>query len=446
MRTPEYILDAINAFKTKGIDCFFVGGCVRDFLMGQPSDDIDICLVGVECLTDVQQILEFFADSVTPEPKGKAFPVWIADWGGQKIDFALARKESKAGDGRKDFALVTRGVTIDQDLQRRDLTINAIAINCFSGQMIDPFNGVKDIEEGIAREVSPAFAEDTLRVIRTARFISRFNLTPTDSLIELCEGLIPNDISPERVGMELKKMFAQAQQKPSSFFRFLKRVGWLRFHFPQVEALIGLEQDHHWHPEGDVFEHTMHCMDQTQDPFLRAVMLCHDLGKVTTTIWEDGRVKAPGHAKAGVEPTLKMLRNIKFCSNETLDKITTLVEYHMFHSQVEFSRRSVARMVRRLDSVGLTFDHLIEVCRCDVSGRPPLNGFTPNIGQDLAAELIKANVGVDIVQGRDLIKAGLKPGPHFTPILSEFRELQDKGVLTIENKNKIIGQVLAQIK
>jgi tRNA nucleotidyltransferase (CCA-adding enzyme) len=441
MFNNNQFLAAIHAFQAKGIESFFVGGCVRDTLLDKNSqpDDIDICLVGAKNIGDVQTILDKFSDSVTPEPKGNAFPVWIADFNGSKIDFALARKESKSGQSRKDFEVLTQGISIIEDLKRRDLTINAIAQNVLSGEIVDPFGGINDLESGIGREVSDAFAEDPLRVLRAARFISRFGLSPAQSLIDLCRELKPLDISAERVEIELTKMLKQAKV-PSQFFRFLREVNWLGFHFQEVEALIGLQQDPEWHPEGDVFEHTMHCMDASNDPFIRLVMLCHDLGKVTTTIFEDGRWKAPGHAKAGVKLARNMLTRIKMFKD--LDKVLMLVEQHMFHTQNEFTRRAVARMIRRLDSVGLEFGHLVEVCRCDVSGRPPLKGFTPDIGQSIATSLLEQKQIERIITGKDLIAAGVKQGPELGQLLAIALDAQDRGELTPENKNDFLKELL----
>jgi tRNA nucleotidyltransferase (CCA-adding enzyme) len=413
------------------IESFLVGGCVRDEILGKESDDIDICLVGVTNPQLVTNTLRRFSDSVAAEV-GNSFPVWIATIDGEKFDFALARKENKTGTHRTDFACLTEGVTIEQDLLRRDLTVNAIAKNCVTGQLVDPFGGVDDLVNGIAREVSPAFAEDPLRVLRAARFIARFNMTPTPSLVEMCRGLSPDGLSMERVGMELTKMFKQAQ-KPSLFFEFLRDVGWLNHFFQEVGDMIGVPQDPQWHPEGDVFTHTMHCMDAANDPFTRAVMLCHDLGKVSTTVVEaNGRITSRNHAEEGVPLTKSMLKRVKFANHETIAQIAMLVQLHMVHTN-EPTKKSVRKLVRKLDSVGLTFDQLVEVCRCDVSGRPPLPPHTPNIGQDFVVEVVENNQTTPIVDGRMLIAAGFKPGKALGKKKAELVELQDEGVLTVDN-------------
>lgn len=435
---PTSIQNVVNDLHSTGVESYFVGGCVRDALLGKESDDIDFCLVGATP-AGLESILDRHCDTVVKEA-GSSFPVWIGVVGGEKFDFAFARTEKKAGQSRKEFLVNSFGVSIEDDLMRRDLTINAIAVNCVTGEVVDPFGGVSDLQNRIAREVSPAFAEDTLRVLRAARFISRFWLIPSSSLVELCQNLQPTDISSERVGMELKKMINQAE-KPSLFFRFLLEVGWLGHHFQPVLDLVGLHQDPEWHPEGDVFEHTMHCMDAAQDPFIRVVMLCHDLGKVSTTeVQPDGRITARGHAKAGVPVTREMLRGIKFISHAYIDRVCFLVENHMIHTNTPLSRKAVGRMLRKLKDAELTYDQLVEVCRCDVSGRPPLQGFTPDIGQEIAREMEEADSIQPIVTGRMLIDAGFTPGPELGQEKQRLLDLQLEGKLTEENWKEFLNK------
>ncbi len=223
-------------FAKHNIQCFFVGGCVRDEILGQPCDDIDICLVGVTRKEIVMEILSQFTEDIAEEV-GNLFPVWIANIQGLgKIDFALARSEKKCGEGHRAFSVSTNSISITDDLLRRDLTINAIAKNVLTEEIVDPFGGLSDLMDRIARPVSAAFAEDELRVIRAARFISRFELTPDQSLIDLCKGLNPDTISNERIGQELKKVLIQGKNL-NSFFSFLKEVNWLNQIFPELISM-----------------------------------------------------------------------------------------------------------------------------------------------------------------------------------------------------------------
>jgi tRNA nucleotidyltransferase (CCA-adding enzyme) len=197
--------------------------------LGIKSDDIDICLVGAT-KEQVMKVLRSFPFLLSvAEEVGNNFPVWIADierFG--KIDFALARGEKKIGITRQDFECTTEAITIEEDLLRRDLTINSIAKNVLTEELIDLFNGVQHLKNRLAHPTSEAFAKDSLRVLKAARFCSRFDLKPSQSLIDICSNLKPTDISNERVGMELYKAMKQAI-KPSIFFNFLREVNWLGY-------------------------------------------------------------------------------------------------------------------------------------------------------------------------------------------------------------------------
>lgn len=436
---PQRLQTALERLYKNNITSYFVGGCVRDQFMGVESDDIDICLVGELDLGLLREFLAPYCDKITEEV-GKSFSVLIATIDGKKYDFALARTEKSTGAGHKDFSVEFEGVTIEMDLARRDLTINAVAVNCITGEIIDPFNGRLDIKYLIARPTTIAFMEDPLRIYRAARFIARFGLTPAPELFHMCEAMNLSKISNERVGMELKKMFFQAI-RPSDFFRFLLRCGKLQDHFPEVAILCSIEQDAIWHPEGNVFEHTMYCMDAAESPFIRCVMLCHDLGKATTTIFKDGRWKAPGHAAEGVKPTYDMLSRLSFMDNPYQKQVATLVHNHMFHTNQKFTKRAVVRMIRKLTDGGVNFTDLVEVCRCDVSGRPPLVGFTPNIGQDIAEGVILKNQVTRIVTGGMLITLGFEQGRKLGMMLQIFENMQDRDEISSKSWEEMVPTV-----
>ncbi len=418
------IQELIEILALNNITSYYVGGCVRDKIMGIESHDIDICLTGA----NVEQVNEIFS-AFCGKPittVGKSFPVWILDIDGQKYDFALARAEKKTGISRQDFSFEVSDITIEEDLKRRDITINAIAQNCLTGDFIDPFGGIDDIHNKVCRQVSEAFAEDALRVYRAARFIAVFDLTPTPEFINICRALSPINIAPDRVGRELKKLF-ESDCKASPFFYFLNEVGWLPYHFYELDKLIGLQQSPLHHPEGDAFVHTMHCLDEAKDVFTKTVMLCHDLGKSETTVFENGDYKSPGHAEAGLPLTDTLLRRLSFFDGAFQDKVSLLVELHMCHINAP-TKKSSRKLLTKLERLELTFDHLVEVCRCDVSGRPPLQGYTPDIGQNFISEMKKP-----IVNGTMLIAMGIEPGKEMGILLKKLLSLQDEGVLTPDN-------------
>lgn len=423
--------------KEVGIDSYLVGGCVRDELMQIPIEDIDVCLVGVNDITLLEQILREHCENVIAEV-GNKFPVWICTMDGNKYDLALARGEQKNGISRKDFIINTQGVSIEDDLMRRDLTINAIAKNILTGLFVDPFEGIVDVFQRRATPVGEAFAEDTLRVLRAARFIARFDLTPTQALYDMCRNLEPFDVSNERVGMEVMKLFKQANT-PSLFFRFLRDVDWLKWYFPELEALIPIQQDAIWHPEGSAFIHTMHCLDVTRkgDWFTRAVMLCHDLGKALTSKFENGKWRAHGHEEAGVRLTDNLLKRIHFCDHRTINQIKCLVRMHMIHTQ-EISEKTIRRTLRELSHYHLDYSQLVEVCRCDKSGRPPLPACTPDIGQEKAQEILKSGDMIPIVTGKLLKEEGFTNYLEFGTIIARALYYQDKGTLKPHNWKKLL--------
>ncbi len=432
-----------------GIDSYYVGGTTRDEIMGIPVDDIDICLVGVTDPKVVTTILEKHCDKIVSEA-GSRFPVWIGIFGSTKVDYALARKENLVGKTRKDFDVNVSCVTIEEDLKRRDLTINAIAKNVLTGEFIDPFNGRFHIEKRVAHYVSSAFQEDSLRVLRAARFVARFELMPTATFIQMCKNLKPTDISNERVGMELMKTF-KTVSKPSLFFDFLCQVGWLGYYFQELENCIGVPQDIRHHPEGHVYTHTMHCIDHAQDWFTRAVMLCHDLGKAETTtidgldyrihqmagtylnrhIVQKFKIQSIGHEERS-DLGKAMLKRVFFASHDVINQIGCLVELHMVRTSDNKHHKVVRRTLRKLLAYKLEYKQLVEVCRCDICGRPPRPCFTPDIGQAIAEELLEEGAMTPIVTGEDMLALGLK-GPDIGNVLDICLELQDRGTLRKDN-------------
>jgi len=277
---------------------YLVGGAARDKLLGIENFDEDYVVVGLTSS-------EF--KSLFPEafPRGKAFEVW--DIGGK--EFAMARVERKAGIGHKEFEINTgKEITIEEDLKRRDITINAIAEDVLTGKVIDPFCGRKDIENKAIRAVSESFAEDPLRVYRVARFAAKLEFDVAENTLKLMNKLKAelNTLSAERVCEELKK--ALSAKKPSIFFEVLKKADVLQVHFKEIYDLIGKIQPEKYHPEGDSYIHTMIVLDeaakQTEKIEIRFSALVHDLGKGITP--KEMLPHHYGHDKNGV----KLVQNL----------------------------------------------------------------------------------------------------------------------------------------
>lgn len=273
------ILKIAEKIKDNGGNLYLVGGAVRDELLGKEVHDEDYCVTG---LSDK----EF--EKLFPEAhlRGKFFGVYDIDG----KEFAIARREKKIEIGHKGFEIETnKNISIEEDLKRRDITINSIAKEVLTGKIIDPFNGVEDIKNKIIRATSESFKEDPLRVYRVARFAATTCFEVEENTLKMMNNLKDelNTLSKERVFVEFRK--ALASSKPSIFFEVLKKANVLDSHFKEIYDLIGSTQPEKYHPEGDSYNHTMIVVDNsaklTDDLKIRFSALVHDLGKGITPKW-----------------------------------------------------------------------------------------------------------------------------------------------------------------
>jgi len=272
---------------------YLVGGAVRDKLLGIKNFDEDYVVVGLSS----NKFKSIFTEAF---PRGKSFEVWDIDG----KEFAMARVERKTGIGHKEFEIKTgTEITIEEDLKRRDITINAIAEDVLTGIVYDPFNGREDLENKVIRAVSESFSEDPLRVYRVARFAAKLEFEVDENTLKLMNKLKPelNTLSAERVCEEFKK--ALSTRKPSIFFEVLKKTDVLQIHFKEIYDLIGKIQPEKYHPEGDSYVHTMMVLDesakQTEKTEIRFSALVHDLGKGITP--KEMLPHHYGHDKNGVK-------------------------------------------------------------------------------------------------------------------------------------------------
>lgn len=270
------ILEIANRIQQAGGKLYLVGGAIRDKLIGRKELDEDYCVVGLS----KEEIIKLFPQA---KIRGKDFEVLDIE----NHEFALARTERKIGVGHKEFRVeANKNITIEQDLARRDITINSIAQDVLTKEIIDPYNGQADIQNKVIRATSQAFVEDPLRAYRVARLAAQLGFKVETHTIELIEKLKPELIylSKERVFIELKK--ALATNKPSVFFEVLRKANLLDVHFKEIYDLIGAEQPIEYHPEGDSYNHTMIVVDKaaelTKDVVIRFCALVHDLGKGVT--------------------------------------------------------------------------------------------------------------------------------------------------------------------
>jgi tRNA nucleotidyltransferase (CCA-adding enzyme) len=445
---PAYRLCEFIAQKVrlKGGRALLVGGCVRDDLLGIEPKDYDLEVFGIT----VDALPAILAECGTVLQVGRSFPVWKVwtdEMGqGSAVDVALPRREVKVGEKHTDFEVVLDPhMTFEEAAARRDFTINAMGLDPISGELLDPHGGRDDLERRILRHVSYHFAEDPLRVMRGAQFCARFNLRPSVTTIWKCRDLTPEHLSAERLWEEWCKLILKGQVI-SRGLQFLDDCNWIE-HFPEVAALRGVPQNAAWHPEGDVWVHTLHCMDafartrtgdDREDLIVGLAALCHDFGKPSTTAQdEQGRWIAHGHEEAGEAPTWSFLGRL---TNEQgfVEDVVSLVVHHMTARSlykeatrgetVKMMNRSVRRLAQKVN-----LRRLARVMWIDKAGRPPL---PPD---DAAAEWLKERAAAldvlaqkpkPLLMGRHLIDLGMKPGVEFKAILSGAFERQLDGDIT----------------
>lgn len=296
------IIEIAKRIEQTGGRLYAVGGAVRDKIIGKENKDEDYCVTGITKADFIQ---------IFPEAKyqGKFFGVFILE----NKEFAIARTEEKTGIGHKKFTVETnKNITIEEDLKRRDITVNAIAQDVLTGKIIDPYHGVKDIKNRTIKAVSKAFCEDPLRVYRACRFAAEFGFEVEENTLEMMYSLKDEllSLSKERVFDELRK--ALRTDRPSIFFEVLKKAKVLDVHFKEIYDLIGAVQPEKYHPEGDSYNHTMIALDNsakiTKDEKIRFATLVHDLGKGRTP--KEMYPHHYGHEERGVEPLRELARRI----------------------------------------------------------------------------------------------------------------------------------------
>lgn len=434
--------DVIDAVRAAGGRPYVVGGFVRDAIVGVASEDVDIEVYDLE-LSDLIDLLE--RSGLRVDAVGRAFGVLkVSRPGEDAIDLSLPRRENRVGSGHKGFVVEHDGVlSIEDAAARRDFTINAMLWDPLKKDVIDPFGGVADQAAGILRRVGPAFSEDPLRVLRGMQFCGRFDLAADAGTLRAARAMREEyDTLPvERVWAEWMK-WASRSRVPSAGLHFLRQSAWLE-RYPELVALIACPQDPEWHPEGEVWTHTLHCCDAAariaerdelgaeERGVLVLAALCHDLGKPETTVRaEDGRIRSAGHAEA-THLTESFLARIG-CPKAIVNRCVALMRRHLAHIGFGGSARAVRRLARFLGQAGETIEMLVRLIEADHDARPPLSGGLPADAKrllEVAEEVqLKDSVPQEILRGRHLISRGVEPGPAMGVILAEAYEAQLDGV------------------
>jgi tRNA nucleotidyltransferase (CCA-adding enzyme) len=417
--------------RSAGGRALLVGGCVRDAALGRPAVDLDFEVHGLPA----ERLVALLEERYRLDLVGRDFGVLKLR--GLPVDVSLPRRESKRGLGHRGFEIHSDPHLGPREAAaRRDFTVNAMAADPLTGELIDPHGGMADLAARVLRHVGERFAEDPLRVLRGMQLAARFELAPAPETLALCRGIGPEGLARERIFGEWRKLLLLGV-RPSLGLGFLRDCGWLR-HTPELAALVGCEQDPAWHPEGDVFVHTLHCLDafaaervgdETEDLVVGLAVLCHDLGKPATTRREDGRVTSKGHEPVGEALARRFLARL---TGEValVEAVVPLVGAHLRPGQLHQARAgdaAVRRLARRVGRI----DRLVRVARADWRGRPPLGEQPFVAGEWLLARAraleLEAAAPRPLVLGRHLIALGLEPGPHFGPILEACFEAQLDG-------------------
>ena len=380
------------------------------------------------------------------EGVGQSFPVYkVVGADGGTIDVALPRRESKQGRGHKGFEV--RGdpfMPLEEAARRRDFTINAISWDPLTGEYVDPADGRGDLERRLLRAVDPqTFADDSLRALRAVQFAARFDFTLDDGTAELCRRIPLDDLPAERVWGEVEKLLLQAAT-PSIGFALARSLGIIEQVLPEMVPLIGCEQEAEWHPEGDVWIHTLMVIDRARQmngdldrPRLITVMLgavCHDLGKPETTAFIDGRIRSLDHEQAGVAPTIRLLDRLNVHSIGGFDvrsQVVGLVAHHlkpgMLHKAAVVGDGAFRRLAQKVD-----LELLARLARADCLGR---TGTFDCSAMDWFLSRARA-LGVEhrppapLLLGRHVLELGLTPGPRVGEVLKEVYEKQLDGEIT----------------
>lgn len=437
-------IDIAKEVSTLGGRTYYVGGYCRDKYFGVVNKDIDIEVYGITP-NQLRNILDKFGARLE---HGKSFGVFGVK--GYNIDVSLPRRERCTGISHTDF-----DVTVDPTMStyegalRRDLTMNALMIDVLTDEWVDHFGGLDDLKNGIIRHVNTeTFKEDPLRVLRVAQFAARFNMTVSPETQELCASMDITTLSKERIFIELEKALTKSH-KPSIFFNVLRDMGHLSYWFKELEQLIELPQNELYHPEGDVYTHTMQVLDNVEfNPIpdiysplgIRLAAICHDMGKIVTTEIIDGVVHAYEHELYG-EDIARTFLNRFLGSKKLVDYVCNMVKLHMTPHHL-YNNKSRIKKTNKVFDEALYPKDLISLVYCDSVGRgseEDLKAVT-----EMTWLLDRYNTFIETmskpyITGQDLIDSGLKPGPYFSELMGLAHKLRLAGV----DKESSLSQVLS---
>ena len=445
---PASVLSLVRLIESAGGSTVLVGGAVIDIIQDRDPKDWDLEVFGLDY--DHLSVI-FWDEHIIHHMVGRQFGIIKLNIDGLEIDVNVPRTDNKIGIGHKGFECTfDPTMTVEEAARRRDFSINAMAIDLHTGEVIDPFGGLSDLSAGVLRATDERlFVQDPLRALRAMQLLARKARTVDDKTMQLIRGMVDifPELAKERVHEEFRKLLLKAES-PSVGLEFLRESGWI-VHFPELNDLIGCEQHPEWHPEGDVWVHSMHTVDSAAwvrdnaslpDGWTEAFMfgtLCHDVGKPSTTITPEmvANDEAPKellwtarfHDRAGMPIVDTFLRRMME-ERDLITKTTAIVGEHMqpwnlFQGGARKSRWKLLHNRIRLDVLGW-------MCKCDSCGGPDVNIGDPDFEHetskmcwDYFSDLGPTPIE-PILMGRHLIAAGVEPGPRFGPALRSAFEAQ----------------------
>lgn len=424
-----------------GGKAYYVGGMVRDEILGIKTKDIDMEIHRISP-TELYNMLVRFGEVITI---GESFGIYNLK--GYSIDIALPRTENATGKGHRDFDVKAEPFIGEyKAASRRDFTMNALMKNVLTGEITDNFGGIDDIKNNEIRHVNDiSFTEDPLRVLRAAQFAARFNFSLDKKTVSLCKAIDIKSLSPERVEGELRKALLKSD-KPSIFFEVLRETEQFSYWFKEIKSLIGVPQNPKFHMEGDVWNHTKLVLDEAaklrhkvKNPFgFMLAALTHDVGKAVCTEFVKGAIHAYQHESKG-KPLAKAFMT-------RITKNTNLIKYVLNMTKLHMKPNTMASCGSAVKATNKMFDEAVEPTDLIYLAVADGNG-TINANKNVSYEeflferldIYRKTMAKPYVTGDDLIRAGLIPGVNFKEILNYAHKLRLAGV----NKYSALKQTLA---
>lgn len=442
-----------TAVRAAGGRACVVGGWIRDRLLGRDSKDIDVEVFGLPA-DRLRTVLEALG---RVEAVGESFQVFKV----AGVDVSLPRRESKSGRGHKGFTVTgDPQMTAAEAARRRDFTINAISWDPLGpeDELIDPYGGRRDLASGVLRMVDAAtFGDDSLRVLRAVQFAARFDLRLDPDTAAVCRTIPIDDLPAERVWGEIEKLLSAP--RPSIGLALARDLGIVERLFPELHALVDCPQEFEWHPEGDVWVHTLQVVDQARTrvddlprPQRLAVMLgaiCHDFGKPATTAFVDGRIRSIDHEEQGVAPATRFLDRLNVRTLEGYDvrgQVLGMVAQHLkpgmwFKVRDEVGDGAFRRLAQKVD-----LELLARLAKSDCLGREPgrFNCEAMDWFLERARSLgVEHHAPAPLLMGRHLVELGVPPGPRMGTILRSVYEQQLDG--TVRSLDDALASAWAQL-